>query len=273
MYAHASQLNAQEKLISGAVAAGMHLLFLALLVFGVNWQKHIEPPVNMVDLWSPPAPAPVAEAPSAPPPEPAPPPPPQAVKPEPRLRTPPPVKAVPKPEAVKPDIAFKDKKDKERDKEREKEREKDKRVEEKKQQDARKKEQEAQAAQQTQAAETQRIANEQVEAQRRVAAQAVAAQVRLIDEYKSRIQAQIYKTMQPFDDLPKDTFAEIEITVLPDGNVLSTVVKKNSASARFNEAVERAVLKAQPLPVPRGKDAALFAENFRRMTLVFRPKQ
>ena len=264
MYAHASQLNAQEKLISGAVAAGMHLLFLALLVFGVNWQKHIEPPVNMVDLWSPPAP--VAEAPPAPPPEPAPPPPPQEVKPEPKLRTPPPVKAVPKPEAVKPDIAFKDKKDKER----EKDREKDKRAEEKKQQDARKKEQEAQQAQ---AAEAQRVANEQAEAQSRVAEQAVAAQVRLIDEYKSRIQAQIYKTMQPFDDLPKDTFAEIEITVLPDGNVLSTVVKKNSASARFNEAVERAVLKAQPLPVPKGKDAALFADNFRRMTLVFRPKQ
>jgi colicin import membrane protein len=264
MYAHASQLNAQEKLISGGVAAGMHLLFLALLVFGVNWQKHIEPPVNMVDLWSPPAP--VAEAPPAPPPEPAPPPPPQEVKPEPKLRTPAPVKAVPKPEAVKPDITFKDKKDKER----EKEREKDKRAEEKKQQDARKKEQEAQQAQ---AAEAQRVANEQAEAQRRVAEQAVAAQVRLIDEYKSRIQAQIYKAMQPFDDLPKDTFAEIEITVLPDGNVLSTVVKKNSASARFNEAVERAVLKAQPLPVPKGKDAALFADNFRRMTLVFRPKQ
>jgi colicin import membrane protein len=264
MYAHASQLNAQEKLISGAVAAGMHLLFLALLVFGVNWQKHIEPPVNMVDLWSPPAP--VAEAPPAPPPEPAPPPPPQEVKPEPKLRAPALVKAVPKPEVVKPDIAFKDKKDKER----EKDREKDKRAEEKKQQDARKKEQEAQQAQ---AAEAQRVANEQAEAQRRVAEQAVAAQVRLIDEYKSRIQAQIYKTMQPFDDLPKDTFAEIEITVLPDGNVLSTVVKKNSASARFNEAVERAVLKAQPLPVPKGKDAALFADNFRRMTLVFRPKQ
>jgi colicin import membrane protein len=246
----------------------MHLLFLALLVFGVNWQKHIEPPVNMVDLWSPPAP--VAEAPPAPPPEPAPPPPPQEVKPEPRLRTPPAVKAVPKPEAVKPDIAFKDKKDKEREKEREKDREKDKRAEEKKQQDARKKEQEAQQAQ---AAEAQRVANEQAEAQRRVAEQAVAAQVRLIDEYKSRIQAQIYKTMQPFDDLPKDAFAEIEITVLPDGNVLSTVVKKNSAHARFNEAVERAVLKAQPLPVPKGKDAALFADNFRRMTLVFRPKQ
>ena len=211
--------------------------------------------------------APVAEAPPAPPPEPAPPPPPQEVKPEPKLRTPAPVKALPKPEAVKPDIALKDKKDKEREKEREKDREKDKRAEEKKQQDARKKEQEAQAA------EAQRVANEQAEAQRRVAEQAVEAQVRLIDEYKSRIQAQIYKTMQPFDDLPKDTFAEIEITVLPDGNVLSTVVKKNSASARFNEAVERAVLKAQPLPVPKGKDAALFADNFRRMTLVFRPKQ
>lgn len=267
MYAHASQLNAQEKLISGAVAAGMHLLFLALLVFGVNWQKHIEPPVNMVDLWSPPVP--VAEVAPAPPPEPAPPPP-EEVKPAPRLSTPAPVKAAPKPETVKPDIAFKDKKDKEREKEREKAREKDKRAEEKKQLDARRKEQEAQQAQ---AAEAQRIANEQAEAQRRVAEQAVAAQLRLIDEYKARIQAQIYKTMQPFDDLPKDTFAEIEITVLPDGNVLATAVKKNSAHARFNEAVERAVLKAQPLPVPRGKDAALFAENFRRMTLVFRPRQ
>ena len=73
-----------------------------------------------------------------------------------------------------------------------------------------------------------------------------------------------------FDDLPKDTFAEIEIIVLPDGNVLSTTLKKNSANARFNSAVERAILKAQPLPVP--KEPALFSANFRKMEFNFRPK-
>ena len=65
MYAYATQANQQEKMISGAVAAGMHLLFIALLVFGVNWQRHVEQPVNIVDLWTMPTPA--AEAPVAPP--------------------------------------------------------------------------------------------------------------------------------------------------------------------------------------------------------------
>jgi len=49
----------QEKVISGAFAFGMHLLFLALLVFGVTWQKRFEPQTNSVDLWANlPAPAP-----------------------------------------------------------------------------------------------------------------------------------------------------------------------------------------------------------------------
>jgi hypothetical protein len=53
-YAHA-QTTSQEKVISGAVASMMHVMFVALLFFGVNWQKKVEPQVNIVDLWSPPA--------------------------------------------------------------------------------------------------------------------------------------------------------------------------------------------------------------------------
>ncbi len=95
-------------MISGAFASTMHLLFIALLVFGVNWQKKVEPQVNIVDLWSPPS---AESQPKAvePPPEPAP-----EVTPDPspagaaRGRPTPP-KPVAKPEVAKPDIAMKEK--------------------------------------------------------------------------------------------------------------------------------------------------------------------
>ena len=165
MYAYATQANQQEKMISGAVAAGMHLLFLALLVFGVNWQRHVEPPVNIVDLWPSASPAPPQVAPAPEPP--APPPPPEVKPPEPKVAEPVPAKAAPRPEPAKPDIAIKDKLEKE------------KRAAEEKQKDAKKKEEEAQKAQ---AAEAQRAANEQAEAQRRAAEQAASAQAKLIGQ-------------------------------------------------------------------------------------------
>src|SRR3954470_3129395 len=101
-YAHANT-TPKERVISGAFASTMHLLFIALLVFGVNWQKKVEPQVNVVDLWSPPAPAePKVVAP--PPPEPPKP----EVKPAPTPKVEPtPPKPVAKPEVAKPDIAFK----------------------------------------------------------------------------------------------------------------------------------------------------------------------
>src|SRR6476619_3041420 len=99
-YAHA-HTTSRERVISGAFASTMHLLFIALLVFGVNWQKKVEPQVNVVDLWSPPSPAETKAV--APPPEPPKP----AVKPEPKVEPTPP-KPVAKPEAAKPDIALKE---------------------------------------------------------------------------------------------------------------------------------------------------------------------
>src|SRR5471030_868027 len=94
-YAHVYTTQ-QEKVISGAFASTMHLLFIALLVFGVNWQKKVEPQVNIVDLWSPPSQA-EPKAVEPPPPEPPKP----EVKPEvqPKIEPTPP-KAVAKPEVA-----------------------------------------------------------------------------------------------------------------------------------------------------------------------------
>jgi len=128
-----------EKVISGAGAFGMHLLLLALLVFGVNWQKKVEPQVNIVDLWTN---LPSQVKPKV---EPPPPPPEPVVKPEPKPVEPTPVKVAPKPEVAKPDIAMKKKAEKEKA-ETEKA-EKDRRLLKEKQIAARKREEEAKAVQ------------------------------------------------------------------------------------------------------------------------------
>jgi colicin import membrane protein len=254
-YAYATQPSQREKVISGAVAAGMHLMFLALLVFGVNWQRHVEPMVNVVDLWpGPSVPAPKAE------PAPLPPPPPE-IKPEPKpVVEPPPPKAAPKPAVAKPDIAFKDKK----------KAEKEKPVVEDKQKAAKKKEEEAKKAQAAQAAEAQRAANEQAEAQRRVAEQAATAQEKLIADYKERIRAKIMRFIVLPPNMQGNPQAEFDVVLLPDGNPLSVKLKRSSGNAAYDTAVERAILKAQPLPLP--PDQALF-RYFRELNLTFRPQQ
>ena len=95
-----------EKALSGALALVMHVLFFALLVFGVAWQKRESPPM-VAELWS-----------ELPAPKVAPPPPPTIEpKPEPKAQPKPPPKIEPKP-APKPDpkadIALREKKEKER---------------------------------------------------------------------------------------------------------------------------------------------------------------
>src|SRR5258708_22477974 len=102
MYHAHAYTTPREKVISGAFASTMHLLFIALLVFGVNWQQKVEPQVNIVDLWSPPS----AETKPVAPPPPAPEPPKPEAKPvgQPKGETTPP-KPVARPELAKRDIA------------------------------------------------------------------------------------------------------------------------------------------------------------------------
>ncbi len=64
---------------------------------------------------------------------------------------------------------------------------------------------------------------------------------------------------------------EFEIIVLPGGEVLGAKLKRSTNSIpAYDSAVERAILKAQPLPLP--PDPALMRQ-FRELNLVFRPKE
>jgi colicin import membrane protein len=245
-YAHA-HTTSRERVISGAFASTMHLLFIALLVFGVNWQKKVEPQVNIVDLWSPPSAATKPVAPPPPKPE---------VKPvvQPKVEPPPP-KPLAKPEVAKPDIAMKEK---------EKEKiEKERRAAEDKQKDAKKREAEAQQ-------EAQRLANEQAEAQRAVAAQAAAGRKNELDKYRKGISDKIKKFIVRPPNLQGNEESEFDIVVLPDGNVLGVKLRKPSGNAAYDNAVERAINRAQPLPMP--PDPALL-KDFRELNLRFKAQE
>jgi colicin import membrane protein len=254
-YAHA-HTTSRERVISGAFASTMHLLFIALLVFGVNWQKKVEPQVNVVDLWSPPSPA---ETKAVAPPPPAPETPKPVVKPEPKVEPTPP-KPVAKPEAAKPDIALKEKE----------KIEKERRVAEEKQKAEKKREVEAAAAQKSQQAEAQRLAKEQAEAQQAMAAQAAAARKNELDKYRKGISDKIKSRIVRPPNLQGNEESEFDIVVLPDGNVLGVKLKKPSGNPAYDNAVERAISRAQPLPMP--PDPALL-KDFRELNLKFRAQE
>jgi colicin import membrane protein len=64
---------------------------------------------------------------------------------------------------------------------------------------------------------------------------------------------------------------EFEIVVIPGGEVLSAKLKRSSNSIpAYESAVERAIMRAQPLPLP--PDPALVSQ-FRELTLKFYPQK
>jgi colicin import membrane protein len=261
----------RERTLSGGFAVAMHVLFFALLVVGVSWQKKIEPQAMVVDLWGslPPVAKPAVEPEPAPAVKPEPPPPPRAVaKPEP--------KPVPKPEVKPPpakaDIALREKQEKEK---REKlEKEKLAKEEKAKAEKAKREQDDLQrkllAEQQKQADTAARSAKEQADAQRRAEAQAASAQAKLLNEYTNRIKAKIRQFVVIPPNIQGNPEAEFDVVLIPGGEVLSAKLRKSSGNAAYDSAVERAILKAQPLPLP--PDPALFGQ-FRELRLTFRPQE
>jgi colicin import membrane protein len=255
-------ITSRDQTVSGALALMMHLLFFALLVFGVTWQKR-EPAPVVAELWSN-LPAPKA-APAPPPPkaEPEPPkPPPKAeAKPVPKVEPKPVPKVEPKP-VPKPDIALREKKEKalkakERELAEKKKREEQARLEALKQQQAKE-------------VEAQRLAREQDEALKKLAQNQAAAQAKLVDEYKRRIAERIKRFIIEPPGMQGNPEVEFDVIVLPGGEVLDVKTRKASGQALWDTAVERAIRRAQPLPLP--PDPALMRE-FRELNLRFRPKE
>jgi colicin import membrane protein len=255
-----------ERALSGGMAVGMHVLFFVLLVFGVTWQKH-QPEAMVVDLWNnlPPVAQPRAEpAPEVKPDPPAPRPEPRVeAKPVPKAEPKPVPKAEPKP-TIKPDIALQEKKEKERKAAEQALAEKKKRVEEQARIAALK-------AQQAKEAETKaQAAREQEEALKKLAAQQAAAQTKVVDEYKRRIAEKIKRFIIEPPNLQGNPEVEMDVVLLPGGEVLGVKTRRASTLSAWDNAVERAIMKAQPLPLP--PDPAMF-KDFRELNLKFRPKE
>ena len=236
-----------RKLPSGILALLVHVLFFALLYFGFNWNRQAYVPATMtVSLWSN-LPQGIAKPTASPKIE-------EAVPP-------------PQPEKIaKPDIAIPEKKKVEAKPVEAKPEKKElvrRAVEE-----ARKKAAAQKAAEQKQ--EAQRIADEQAAQQKAELAkqEELAAIGKLIDEYKAKIQSKIRRNVVQPPNVRDDARAEFMVTLLPGGTVLTAELKKSSGNKAYDDAVERAILKSSPLPLP--PDVQLF-NRFRELDLTFKP--
>jgi colicin import membrane protein len=275
----------RERKISRALAIGMHVAFLVLLIFGVSWQRRYSEPAAVVDLWSslsppkaepnvepkPAPPKPVPKAEPKPEPKPKPPPPKPEAKPESRPETKPVAKA---------DIALKEKLEKE--KKLKEERELEKRKEEKAKAEKRERELEAKKKEDekkklekerlAQEAEAKKLAADKQALADKLAKEQAAAQSRLFNEYIARIQQRIKGNIVEPPNLQGNPQVEFDVRLLPGGDVLETSLrlKRSSGNPAYDQAVERAILKSSPLPLP--PDPAAF-NMFRELNLKIRPRE
>jgi len=233
---------------SFVLSAFVHVALAAVLFLGLRWQSHA-PDIVTVDLVEAPPPPPV-EAPK-PPPKVEPPP---EVKPQPRVEKPqivipekPKPKPKPKPEA-KPKPEVKPKPDPDFQK-----RLREQVAQEQKALDEQRQERELREL----------IARQQADAAR---AQA-AARTKALNEYIARIQAKVKSNWILPQDIQGNPEAVFDVVQLPTGEVLSIRVAKSSGNPAYDAAVERAILKSSPLPLPASRE--LFS---RELKLTFRPQ-
>jgi len=222
---------------SFVLAAAVHLLLFAVLVFGVRWQNR-PPEAVQVELWNEPVPAPVQV-------EPKPVPEPVVAKPEPVIPKPEialkePVRLKPAPKPV-PKIA----------------------PPKPKVEDAQKRMREELAREQASLA----VDRERQQIRDQLAKDSAAAINKSKADWVDRIRAKIRGNIVLPPDLQGNPEAQFLVVLLPSGEVLTRKLTKSSGHRGYDEAVERAILKSSPLPKPDR------AEIFdRELRLTFKPR-
>ncbi len=116
-----------------------------------------------------------------------------------------------------------------------------------------------------------RTATEQRRQDEQAQAQMDAAARALTDDYRARISAKIRQRVILPPDLQGNPEAIYAVSLLPGGTVTEVRLLKTSGVSTYDAAVERAILAAQPLPVP--EEPGLFQANFKNLRLNFRPKE
>jgi colicin import membrane protein len=126
--------------------------------------------------------------------------------------------------------------------------------------------------QQAQEAEAKRAAQEQEQADalKKLAQQQAAAQASEVDKYKKLIADKIRREIIEPPGLQGNPQVELDVTVLPGGEVLDVKLRRSSGVPAWDTAVERAVRQAHLLPLPQ--DPTLHS-RFRELNLRFRPKE
>jgi colicin import membrane protein len=230
------------------LAFAVHAVLLAVMFFGVRMQNRPGDTVT-VELWEappPPPPAPVVEAPKPPPPKveaPKPEPEPEVKKPEIVEKAPPPKpKPKPKPEAkpapndelekilMREQVAM----------EQQKLNEERKRADE---------------------------ARRKAESERTARQLAASARDKALADYVNRIRAKVRQNWILPQDVQGNPEAIFNVVQLPTGEVLSVKLRKSSGNPALDAAIERAILKSSPLPLPEPR--SLFD---RQLELTFRPQ-
>jgi len=241
-----------------ALSALVHLVLIVVLFIGVRWQSSA-PSTVTVELWEPqpPLPAAVLEAPK---PEPvAPPKPTPEVKPEPRIEKPDiALKAPPKPK-VKPKEEKKPKPQQPKAKVEAKPAAPDESYERELRAELQSEEARLEAARQ---ADEVRQLGQRAEQQARLRSAALAKEQ---NDYIARITAKVRGNwiLPAMEGNPEAVFL---VTQLPTGEVLDVKLTRSSGLPAYDAAVERAILKSSPLPLPRSRE--LFS---RELKLTFKP--
>lgn len=297
--------STRQQLHAGALALLVHLLFFAALVVGVSWKNPPVPPA-MAELWSslpalppPPTPAPI------PTPVEANEPPPQAEpdialkkreeeethkrleqekqrsEAEKQLRAEAERKKKQEEDAAKArQKALEDEARRAHDKAIEDER---KAMEEKRRADEAKRQEQAEKRRllaQAMAAEAAAEAADELAQERRQLAEArelatraaaqAAAREKAIQDYRGRIVQKIRGVLRLPANLQGNPEVLFQVRLLANGEVTRVVLIQSSGQPAYDQEVERAILKASPLPLPPDKEAsAAFREHLR---LKFRPR-
>ncbi|MBL8472772.1 MAG: TonB C-terminal domain-containing protein [Rhodocyclaceae bacterium] len=248
------------KLVSAVLAVSVHVLLAVILIFGVRWQNKAPAAVEVELVRMQPV--------SVAPPRPQPPPP--KPQPAPQVQPPPaPVEVKPPP---KPDIALKDKeKPKEKPKETPKPPPPDPQAEREKERE-KEREQERKLMQQQLARESQRItqnmaAQEMDRLNRELReTQARAASERASALWADAISAQVRRHIVLPPGVSGNPEAIFRVNLLPDRSVMEAKLQKSTGNPALDAAIERAIFKASPLPVPT--DPSAFQRDLK---LKFRP--
>ncbi len=268
------QSRKKTNVVSSALfAIGIHAAIIGLLFSSFQWQHKQASQITSVTLWDQvPAPQKKPAPVKAQPPEPAVKPP--EPKPEPKVEEPPEPKG-----PTEAEIALEKKKKKEalEKKKREAEKKRRKEAERKKREKLKKlkqtllKEEQAKKDAALERLKELAMADEQAEKNAKAQAAMAAVNASIVDQYVSKIQAKIRGYVNRSvcgDGNPK---LVIKVGLLPTGQLSgSPSLSKSSGIPACDDAVLRAVLAAEPLPLP--EERALFSQ-FRNLKLNFRPNE